>query len=130
MGDRAMPRHRYPKLLRLAQAVARVTIAVVAVSCAGSPVTASKISLSTFEQAPEQWSGAQVQVEGQLLRFTDPDGTTYGVIQDAQLDRVGLRDIQAWQALVGQQVIAEGTVRYDPSFGWYLDRPSISGVSR
>ncbi len=67
-------------------------------------------------------------MRGTLRRLVDPDGTTYGVIENASADRVGLKQIDAWQSLVDQQVDATGTLRFDPGFGWYLDSPAIKAL--
>jgi hypothetical protein len=95
------------------------------VACGHSQPKPPLIDLAALVQGPSEWSGKQIEVHGTLRRLTDPDGTAYGVIENATTDRVGLKQIDPWQSLVDQQVDAIGTLRFDPNFGWYLDSPTI-----
>jgi hypothetical protein len=84
------------------------------------------VSLATLVNSPGQWEGKRVEIVGRLERFTDADGSSYGVIQDEAENRIGLKRIEPWRALIGKRVIAEGTVEFDPSFGEYLAEPRLS----
>ena len=86
------------------------------------PVAASLAAIASEQR---RWQGVLVQVGGTLLEFHDPVWPDYGVIQDAHEDRIGIRRIAPWRALVGQRVVAVGTVAFDPQFGRYLAHPQL-----
>ncbi len=110
------------------QAVRSLAVVVLIASCGGQSGTTQSVSLATLVESPEQWAGKRIEVRGELLHFNDPGGGRHGVVENAEQDRIGLKDIEAWQSLIGQQVVAQGTVEFDPSFGWYLNQPSLTAV--
>ena len=77
-------------------------------------------SLAAIVDNQAQWTGRRVRVTGQVLEFRQAGAPPYAVIQDPQKDRIGLRDAAVWRGLVGRQVVAVGTVAFDPHFGLYL----------
>jgi hypothetical protein len=89
-----------------------------------------RLSLATFVAAPAQWNGKRVQVDGELRLFEDQAGGSYGVIEDGEQNRIGLKEIEPWKPLVGREVSAEGTVRFDPAFGWFLEDPEVAQVTK
>ena len=109
-------------MIVMAIALALLAAAIVANGRHG-PVVAT---LSAIVADQQEWTGTQVRVTGELLQFQDPGGQPYGVSEDAQHDRIGLRQIQPWLSLVGHQVVAVGTVAFDPGFGLYLANPHIT----
>ncbi len=86
------------------------------------PVTASLAAVASDRQ---RWQGVLVEVGGTLLELHDPVWPDYAVIQDAHEDRIGTRRIAPWRALVGERVVAVGTVAFDPHFGRYLSHPRL-----
>ncbi len=98
------------------------------VSACGSAAAPEQVPLPSLIKSPDSWRGQRIEVEGTLVQLKDPDGTVYGVVQDESDDRVGLKHIDPWQSLVGQAVDATGTLQFDPSFGWYLEGPTVKPV--
>jgi hypothetical protein len=94
-------------------------------ACGAKSGPAPAVSLSALVAAPERWQGERIEVRGRLLRFDDPDRGSYGVIEDGEENRVGLKAISKWQSLVGQDVVATGKLEFDDAFGWYLAGPSV-----
>ncbi len=105
-------------------------------SCGGSSASPRRstsavesVTLATVVARPDAWNGDRVEIEGTLLRFTDPDGSAYGVVQDSGQNRLGIKDIDAWQTLVGKKVRATGTIEFDSSFGWFLAQPTLAATT-
>lgn len=85
------------------------------VSCSSGSKAVQTVSLASLAGSPEHWKGDLVRVQGTLVTFTDPDGSTYGVVQDTSMNRVGLKSVAAWQSLVGKTVMAQGILNFDPA---------------
>ena len=103
---------------------------LVAVSCggAGRSNTTEAVPLASLVANPERWRGENVEVEGELVEFTDPGGGTYGVIEDPMMNRVGLKSTVGFKGLIGSQVTVSGVLSFDPSFGWYLLDPVVEAA--
>jgi hypothetical protein len=78
------------------------------------------VSLAAVADHQGQWTGRRVRVTGRVAEFQDPGAPAYAVIEDADNNRIGLRDAASWRGLVGKQVAAVGTVALDPHFGLCL----------
>ncbi|HEX5369443.1 MAG TPA: hypothetical protein VFY10_08525 [Dehalococcoidia bacterium] len=102
-----------------------VVFVVLGAACGGHSQP-PRIDLAALVQGPSEWTGKQIEVHGTLRSLIDPNGKPYGVIENSSADRVGLKQIDAWRSLVDSPVDAIGTLRFDPSFGWYLDNPTIT----
>lgn len=101
-------------------------VSALASACAANPAnTPTRVSLAALVRGPEQWKGKVVAVQGTLLQVTDPDGTSYGIVEDAKQNRIGLKRGQDWASFEGRVVRASGTVEFDPSFGWFLANPTV-----
>ena len=94
-------------------------------ACSGGAKAVQHVSLASVVASPSGLKGDPIQVQGELVKFTDPDGATYGAVQDSEMNRVGLKSIATWPSLVGKRVVATGVLEFDPSFGWYLSNPSL-----
>ncbi len=116
-------------LSRLSFVLLTLLVLIAITSCSGGDHhEVTRIDLSSLVLGPNQWEGKQVEVQGTLIRLMDPDGTTYGVIQDTEESRIGLKQIAPWSTLIGNSVDAMGTVEFDPSFGWYLKDPTVHAL--
>lgn len=104
-----------------------LAVALVLAACSGGGY--EHVSIAQVSGNFEAWRGKNVEVEGRLLQFTDTDGTSYGVVEDAQQNRIGLKEIAPWQGLVGTDVTARGKVQFDSSFGWYLAAPEVTAAA-
>jgi hypothetical protein len=113
----------------LAPAVATLIALPLLASCGGTSHSVKSVPLATVVGQPQQWKGKRVDVQGTLLRFTDAGGSTYGVVQDAGQHRIGIKNLSAWQSLVGRRVDATGTVEFDASFGWFLAQPNLTAAA-
>lgn len=109
-------------------ALLALAIVLVTIACGAESGTVPETSLASLVAAPAQWQGKKVEFRGTLREFEDADGETYGVIEDAAHNRIGLKAISEWQSLVGQEVVATGRMEFDDSFGWYLARPLVTSV--
>ena len=85
---------------------------------------APRVPVSVIVQTRARWLGKRVQVNGGLVRFSDPRSGVYGVVDDEGF-RIGIRHLHDWTALVGHAVVVVGTVEFDPNFGLYLARPEV-----
>ncbi len=109
----------------IALALIVLAIAAYAFGSSGGDDSPTQISLDALVLGPEQWQGKRVEVSGTLLQLTDPDGTVYDILEDPAQNRIGLRDVDGWDALIGQPVVATGIVSFDDAFGWFLADPSV-----
>jgi hypothetical protein len=121
---------RVPFSKHLIAGVAVLLLVVLGPACStGQSDSPVEISLASLALGPQQWQGKRIEVQGKLLPFTDPDGTSYGVIEDSFQNRVAIRTVEKWTDLTGQTVKASGVLEFDAAFGWYLVHPVIAPAS-
>lgn len=112
---------------RLLAFIALVVFGLVAFGACTSSTSPPRATISDIMGQPAAWNGRTVQVSGRLLEFRDPDGASYGVIEQGDA-RIGIRDIKRWRDVIGEDVQVEGTVSFDAGFGFYLANVSVRAM--
>jgi hypothetical protein len=82
-------------------------------------------SVADIMATTRRWEGVRVRVRGRLVSFQEPGRPPYGVIEDGQGNRIGIRPLNAFVSLLGRRVVAVGTVRFDRGSGFYLAGASV-----
>lgn len=98
--------------------------ALVVVACSASSVT-----LSQLVADEEAFIGRQVDVEGRVVAFLDPDGTEYFVLEDASQNRVMLLPTDLVRGYVGETIEVVGRFDFDPNAGRILEVEEIRARS-
>src|SRR4051794_290166 len=99
-----------------------VLAAALLAACAGQATP----SLAEVRGDTDRYLGSTLRLTGSVVRFSDARWGAYYVLQDERANRVGLRGADDRTAgLVGQRVTTTGVLRFDESFGIYLDVQQI-----
>jgi hypothetical protein len=83
-------------------------IATVLSACGSGGSGVTSASPAKLASNQEYYNGTAVRTEGRFRQFTDPDGSTYVVVEDAHANRVLIEPRSAAERFVGARVAVTG----------------------
>jgi hypothetical protein len=83
-------------------------LAAVVSACSSGGAGVTSVSLGALAANQEHYDGTAVRTDGRLREFTDPDGSTYVVVQDSHANRVLVEPRSAAERLAGDRVSVTG----------------------
>ena len=88
------------------------------------------VSLPQLVADQESYNGREIQTQGTVREFRDPDGTVYYVIEDNRPNRVELEPANAASPYVGQRILVAGQFHFNDRRGRSLTVERLAVLGR